>query len=145
MNTNELFDLIRIKERMCNSTGDCQNCPLHFATCRFDYCEDIDDLDRLIRTIKEWDAAHPALEEVGKGIYYDPKHRIVPDEITRVFTIEVTCVHKDGSEWGEETIKRWRKVVVPQWLNGVFPSADDVKCVKIQQFVTRCHEEANDE
>lgn len=145
MNTKELFGLIRIKERMCNSTGGCQNCPLHFATCRFDYCDDFDDLDRLIRTVKEWDAAHPVLEEVGDNIYFDPKHRIVPDEVMRVFTIEVTYADKGDCVWSGEKIKKWREIVVPTLIDGAFPNADDVKCVKVQQFVTKAHEEGEED
>lgn len=140
MNTKELFDLFKARERMCKSI-DCEDCPARFAVCRFDSCDDIDALDRLIRTIEEWDAAHPALEEVGKGIYYDPKHRIVPDEITRVYTLEVTYVDKGNCVWGGEKMKEWREIIVPTLIDNAFPNADDVKCVKIQQFITKAHEE----
>lgn len=144
MDTKELFDLIKARRRMCRSM-ECDDCPLHFVTCCFDgNLEDIDDLDRIIRTVKEWDAAHPVLEPLGDNIYFDPKHRIVPDEITRVYTIEVTYVEKGGRVWGEEKMKDWRKDVAPQWLKWIgkaFAGADDVKCAKVQQFVTKCHEE----
>lgn len=140
MDTKELFDLIRIKERMCNSTGGCQNCPLHFATCRFDYCDDFDDVDRLIRTVKEWDAAHPALEEVGKGIYYDPKHKIVADEVIRVYTIELTQIGELEREQGH--LMALGKDIANEFAAKAYPyNVDDVKCVKVQQFITKCHEE----
>lgn len=140
MNTKELFDLIEARNRMCDSMEGCSICPLLGAPCDFASCRDIDDLDRIIRTVKEWDAAHPVLEEVGKGIYYDPKNRIVPDEITRVYTIEVTYVIKDGHVHDEEITKQWRKAIAPDLIDR-FPEADDVKCVKVQQLITKCHEE----
>ena len=62
MNTKELFDLIKTRERVCKSI-DCQDCPLKCGLCGFDRCENIDELEYLIRTVKEWAREHPERSE----------------------------------------------------------------------------------
>lgn len=144
MNTKELFDLIKARKRMCESQPTCLRCPLRFTVCRLDSdLEDIDDLERMIRTVKEWDAAHPALEEVGKGIYYDPKHRIVPDEITRVYTIELTVVSANYPvELTADDLKEFGNDAATAILRDeYFDYVVDARCIRTQQFVTKCHEE----
>lgn len=139
MNTNELFDLIKTRRRICD-TLMCDDCPLHDVVCNLNACDDIEDLNRLISKVKEWDAAHPALEPLGDNIYFDSKHKIVADEVMRVYTIELTQIGECERERGH--LMTIGKDIANEFAAKAYPyNVDDVKCVRAQQFITKCHEE----
>lgn len=86
--------------------------------------------------------AHPeeTLEPLGNNIYFDPKHRIVPEEIVRVFTVEITQI--GATEHTEEYLKSIGQAIADEFAAKAYPfNIDNVRCIRAQQFITKCHEE----
>ena len=67
----------------------------------------------------------------------------VADEMTNVYTFEVTYVDSAGATERTEEEKRLQMEHLEHLLkeSGYFPNADDIKCVGMQQFMTKKHEE----
>ena len=122
-------EYVRAQKRMCKSFPHCggeKRCPF------FDECGS-KLTERGIEIVEKWAAEHPeeTLVPLGKNIYFDPKHRIVADEITEVYTFEITYIDENGGLRGITS-----ENVMKNRLN-----ADDVKLVRAQQFITKSHEE----
>lgn len=79
------------------------------------------------------------------------KTRLVADEIVRVYTVEITYVDKGDAQYriparelNEQQKRRNMNIAEASfgkmlWENGSEP--DDVRCVRLQQFITKAHEE----
>lgn len=63
--------------------------------------------------------------------------------MTNVYTFEVTYVDSVGATERTEEEKRLQMEHLEHLLkeSGCFPNADDIKCVGMQQFMTKKHEE----
>ena len=133
------------RARVCKMAHGCVRCPLGVAALRENkICAEFqrDYPEEAVRLIEEWAAEHPeeTLEPLGDNIYFDPKHRIVADEVVRVFTVEITQVGE--TEYTEEYLKCLGQAIADEFAAKAYPyNIDDVKCVRAQQFITKCHEE----
>lgn len=77
--------------------------------------------------------------------------RLVADEIVRVYTVEITYIERGdpafcipAKELNEQLKRRYMNIAEASlgkmlWENGSEP--DDVQCVRLQQFITKAHEE----
>ena len=129
--------------RMCNAEKDCTRCPLGKAK-GWRLCRDyqITHPEETVSAVEKWAAKHPeeTLEQVGDGIYLDPKHRIVADEVTRVYTLELTQVGVSERETGD--LMALGQDIANEFAAKAYPyNVDDVRCIRAQQFITKSHEE----
>ena len=122
-------EFLKAKDRMCNYVrGACGLCPF-YSECGSDLSE------YGIAIVEKWAAKHP-----------EPKPTMfVPDEITRVTTIEMTQIVPDHfldaighRELTEDEIEKLEDGI--RELFKLNYSPDDLH-IKVQQFVTKCHEE----
>lgn len=126
-------EYLRAQKRMCNYVrAACDVCPF-CSECGNDISE------RGIEVVEQWAAAHP-----------EPKPTIfVPDEIVRITTIEMTqVVPKEfieaigNQEFTQKEIEGFRSALRELFKNRYDP--DDIH-VKIQQFITKGHEQSEEE
>lgn len=126
-NKKVITDFLGKVGRMCDSY-DCCDCPLE----KRPSCNIANPVtwDYIFDEVEQWDKAHPA-----------PKHTLyIPDEIVNEVTFEATYVDKAGVLLSEEGEKE-RMKLLEGLVKPALPNADSVRCVKIQQFVTKGHEE----
>ena len=100
-------------------------------------------IDRTISIAANYAAKYPndaTHEPLDKNIYYDPKHRIVADEMTRVFTFEVS-ISDTASEVTNEELQRYGRHLAESLADEDLYCADSVRCIREQQFITKSHEE----
>ena len=140
------------RARLCKDRKYCSGCPL-FKAAQENNLENgcaglqLEYPDEAVRLVAEWAAAHPeeTLEPLGDNIYFDPKHRIVPEEIVQVFTVEITSILRRGTDFTKaELVERARNVenaISDIAVHAGYLRPDDVKCIRAQQFITKCHEE----
>lgn len=125
---------LKARDRMCNDQERCHDCPASY------YCKGYKDIpEEVIDIVEQWATEHPeeTLEQIGDGIFFDPKHRLVPDEVVQVFTFEATKISpkEDGPEWMDYAKEYYADVIRDRL------GFDDVRCIRVQQFITKAHEE----
>ena len=127
-------EFIKERRRLCNASDCDRSCPI------FQECGNYDITERCVDIVEKWAERHPEtlLVPVGDGIYFDPKHRIVPDEMTRAMTVVFTFNNYE-EELSPEELKEYgaRFERELKW----HMSADDIHVIDVKQFVTKCHEE----
>lgn len=82
-------------------------------------------------------------EEHSKWVRDHAKTRYVPDEMTRVYTVEITETCKRGEAPGSIELTQSEAKTLCKTLEKVLETnleADDVKVTSFQQFVTKGHE-----
>lgn len=134
-------EFVKEEMRMCRTyfENGCYGCPLldnQGTWCRAGLNE------RIVAIVEKWAAEHPeeTFEQVGDNIYFDLKHRIVADEVTRVFTVEITQI--GATEHNEEYLKSIGQAIAEEFAAKAYPfNIDNVRCIRAQQFITKCHEE----
>ena len=97
---------------------------------------------RTVPIVEKWAAEHPeeTLEQVGDGIYIDPKHRIVADEMTDVITVQLTSINSNNpTELSDGQIKIAMRRLEERLKEGL--TDGDVRVTLWQQFITKSHEE----
>ena len=132
----EARTFMELYSRICLKASGCDGCPIH------DACMNnrpyMDTKMVLVEAVEKWAEEHPdaLFEQVGDGIYLDPYHRIIADEAVRVYTLEFTVID-DG---GEARDMKGAGDLLARNVKNVF-GADDVRCIRAQQLITKCHEE----
>ena len=119
-------EYVRTAKRICQASYSCNtNCPL-YNECGSDLTE------RGIKIAEKWLEHHPE--------HAPRKTVLVPDEIVNELTFEATYVDKRGVELSPEA-KEMRMGFYTDLVREALPNADSVRCVRLQQFVTKAHEE----
>lgn len=116
---------VRLRNEICGKHSFCPTCPLRNVTCRLFEARNGEELLETLRAIWE--------EERKRTVY-------IPDEIVNEVTFEATYVDKAGVLLSEEG-KAERMQLLEELVKPALANADSVRCVKIQQFVTKGHEE----
>lgn len=122
---DDLIRAMKISNMMCGKYGICKKCPLQNLDCKFCESTDAKELAETLRVIFEWEHDHAVL---------------IPDEVVNEVTFEATYVDKAGVLLSEEG-KAERMKLLEELVKHALPQADNVRCVKIQQFITKGHEE----
>lgn len=140
MTAREFMRLMRRLSKKCTDkfTASCAKCKYR-AACIFE------TEDAAIKALRQFETDYPeeTLEPLGDNIYFDPKHRIVVDEMMRVYTIELTVVSANcPAELTADDLKEFGNDAATAILRDeYFDYVVDARCVRAQQFVTKCHEE----
>lgn len=113
--------------RMCDSY-DCCDCPLE----KHPSCNVMNPVtwDYIFEEVERWAQEHPKQKPT----------LLIPDEIVNEVTFEATYVDKAGVLLSEEG-KAERMQLLEELVKPALANADSVRCVKIQQFVTKGHED----
>lgn len=135
-NEMNIREWLKARDRMCNDQERCHDCPASY------YCKGYKDIpEEVIDIVEQWAAEHPeeTLKPVGSGIYFDPKHRIVGDEYTDVYTVQITYCGAHKHERNEDGMRKAGENII-NIIRPLLANADDVRCVRAQQFITKSHE-----
>ena len=140
------IEFLKAQVRFCDSYRECDKCPLRDLADAHDLgsCHGLDARypEELVAIVEKWAAEHPeeTLEQVGDGIYFDPMHRIVADEVVRVFTLEVTTVGE--KEYNDKMLMECGRNIADEFAESAYPyRVDEARCIRAQQFITKSHEE----
>ncbi|MBR5948626.1 MAG: hypothetical protein IKZ82_08300 [Clostridia bacterium] len=114
-------------KRLCLTQATCATCDLDKYQCPCAGCDYESDIDSIVAYVEEWSRQHPL-----------PRFtRIEADEVVRVYTFEATDIVEAEADPKDlkATAARFAACIKERY------DFDDVICTKVQQSITRFHEE----